>query len=58
MSVTLSLILPRERGRLASLLAPYFAEVAPQARIDPTCATSVANEKVASSTNLRNTCSS
>ena len=36
MSVTLSLILPRERGRLASLLAPYFAEVAPQARIDPT----------------------
>ena len=35
MSVTLSLILPRERGRFATLLAPYFAEVAPTARIDP-----------------------
>ncbi len=35
MTVSLSLILPRERGRLASLLAPYFAEVAPEAGIDP-----------------------
>ncbi|OIQ31476.1 MAG: GNAT family N-acetyltransferase [Alphaproteobacteria bacterium MedPE-SWcel] len=35
MSVSLSLILPRERGRLSSLLAPYFAEVAPKAGIDP-----------------------
>lgn len=35
MTVTLSLILPRERGRLATLLAPYFAETAPTAGIDP-----------------------
>ena len=35
MTVSLSLILPRERGRLATLLAPYFAEVAPEARLDP-----------------------
>ncbi|TNJ41442.1 GNAT family N-acetyltransferase [Phaeobacter sp. B1627] len=35
MSVSLSLILPRERGRLSSLLAPYFADVSPNADIDP-----------------------
>lgn len=35
MTLSLSLILPRERGRLGSLMAPYFAEVAPEARIDP-----------------------
>lgn len=35
MTLTLSLILPRERGRLATLMAPYFAEVAPEAQIDP-----------------------
>ncbi|NIZ14329.1 GNAT family N-acetyltransferase [Phaeobacter sp. HF9A] len=35
MSLSLSLILPRERGRFATLLAPYAAEVAPECRIPP-----------------------
>ena len=33
--IALSLILPRQQAIFASLLAPYFHEVAPQARIDP-----------------------
>jgi hypothetical protein len=33
--VSLSLILPREQTILASVLAPYFHEVAPGAPIDP-----------------------
>ncbi|MFW8633754.1 GNAT family N-acetyltransferase [Cribrihabitans pelagius] len=35
MSLTLSLILPREAALLTAALAPYFAEVAPEAGIDP-----------------------
>lgn len=34
--VSLSLIMPREQTMLASVLAPYFNEVAPTARIDVT----------------------
>ncbi|WP_027236088.1 GNAT family N-acetyltransferase [Leisingera caerulea] len=36
MSLALSLIVPREQALLAAALAPYFAEVAPDAAIDPT----------------------
>ncbi|WP_424979245.1 GNAT family N-acetyltransferase [Leisingera sp. S232] len=36
MTLTLALIMPREQALLAAALAPYLAEVAPQARIDPT----------------------
>ncbi|WIY26677.1 GNAT family N-acetyltransferase [Parasedimentitalea psychrophila] len=35
MSLTLSLILPRERAFLAAALAPYFGEVAPKAGVNP-----------------------
>jgi predicted acetyltransferase len=34
MTLTLSLILPRERAALAAVLAPYFNEVAPAAEVD------------------------
>ena len=36
MTLSLALIMPREQALLAAALAPYFAEVAPQAVIDPT----------------------
>lgn len=35
MTVSLQLILPREQALFASVLAPYFAEIAPDAKIDP-----------------------
>ena len=35
MTVSLQLILPREQALFASVLAPYFCEVAPKAAIDP-----------------------
>ncbi|MEX0303156.1 MAG: GNAT family N-acetyltransferase [Leisingera sp.] len=36
MTLSLALIMPREQALFAAALAPYFAEVAPQAAIDPT----------------------
>ncbi|KIC19955.1 GNAT family N-acetyltransferase [Leisingera sp. ANG-Vp] len=36
MTLSLALIMPREQAFFAAALAPYFAEVAPQAAIDPT----------------------
>ncbi|WP_027256755.1 MULTISPECIES: GNAT family N-acetyltransferase [Leisingera] len=36
MTLSLALIMPRERALLAAALAPYFAETAPHAAIDPT----------------------
>ena len=35
MSLSLTLILPRERAFLAAALAPYFGEIAPKAGINP-----------------------
>ncbi|CUH99193.1 GNAT family N-acetyltransferase [Leisingera aquaemixtae] len=55
MSLTLSLIMPREQALLAAALAPYLAEVAPRASIDPArCAGQMLNRKDVTAFWIRN----